>query len=179
MSMIRKMSAGIIALLLLSLASAALAAADQSPTLEQIRQGIALKGATWEARETSVMKLSPEERRRLCGAQLVRPDPAEIVPPPFDHPQAATLDHLDWRDHNGHNWVTPIRDQGGCGSCVVFGCMAAFEAAMSIYFNAPEPTYNLSEQHVFSCGGGSCEWGWNVAPCLNYIRELGAPDESC
>jgi C1A family cysteine protease len=179
MSMIRKMSLSIIALLLLSLPATVLAETDQSPTLEEIRQGIAEQGATWEARETSVMKLSPEDRRRLCGAQLVRPNPEDIVPPPFYHPQAATITHWDWRDHDGHNWVTPVRDQGGCGSCVVFGCTAAFEAAMSIYFDAPEPTFDLSEQHVFSCGGGSCEYGWNVATCLNYIRELGSPDESC
>jgi hypothetical protein len=115
----------------------------------------------------------------LLGAELIVPSPKEMTPPPVRYPEAATLTHWDWRDHDGHNWVTPIRDQAGCGSCVVFGCMAAFEAAMSIYFNAPEPAFDMSEQHVFSCGGGSCEYGWNVGSCLNYILELGAPDETC
>jgi C1A family cysteine protease len=157
---------------------AALEAANDA-ALEQIRQAIREKGATWKVRQTSVWKLPPEERRHLLGAQLIVPDMTDITPPPFRFPQAATLTQWDWRDHDGHNWVTDIRNQGGCGSCVVFGCMAAFEAGMSIAFDAPEPTFDLSEQHVFSCGGGSCEYGWNVPSCLNYIREMGAPDEAC
>ncbi len=159
--------------------SVAPSAAVHDADLEQIREAIREKGASWEARSTSVWELPPEERRRLLGAQLIIPDPKEIDPPPFRFPQAATLVQWDWRDHDGHNWVTGVRDQAGCGSCVCFGCMAAFEACMSITFDAPEPVYNLSEQHVFSCGGGSCEYGWNVPSCLNYIREMGAPDEEC
>jgi hypothetical protein len=155
------------------------AGADGELTLEQIQQAIAERGATWEARETSVWKLSPGERRGLLGAELILPAPEQMTPPPVRFPEAATLTSWDWRDHDGHNWVTPIRDQAGCGSCVVFGCMAAFEAAMSIHFDAPEPAFNMSEQHVFSCGGGSCDYGWNVGSCLNYIMEMGAPDEAC
>jgi hypothetical protein len=159
--------------------SPAVSAASDDPALEQIRRAIREQDATWEARETSIWKLPPEERRRLLGAELIIPDAEEIEPPPFHYPQAATLTQWDWRDYNGHNWVTAIRDQAGCGSCVVFGCMAAFEAGMSITFQAPEPLFNLSEQHVFSCGGGSCEYGWNVPACLNYFQGQGAPDEEC
>ena len=178
MSFKTRTAAVLIGLLIVALfAAAALAAGDEA--LQQIRQAIREQGATWEARQTSVWRLDPEERRRLLGAQLIIPDPEEIEPPPFHFPQAATLVQWDWRDHEGHNWVTGVRNQAGCGSCVCFGCMAAFEACMSITFNAPEPSYDLSEQHVFSCGGGSCEYGWNVPSCLNYIREMGAPDEEC
>ena len=170
--------AGIVGLLILLLSAfPSLAAHDAA--LEQVRQAIREQGAAWEARETSVWRLPPEERRRLLGAQLIIPAASDIGPRPFHFPEAATLVQWDWRDHEGHNWLTGIRDQAGCGSCVVFGCMAAFEAGMSIHFDAPEPAYNLSEQHVFSCGGGSCEYGWNVPSCLNYIREMGAPDEVC
>ena len=173
------MNMAIVSLVVLIIAATVVAGAAQGPTLEEIQQAIAQQGARWEARETSVFRLAPEERRRLCGAQWVVPTPEDIKPPPVHFPEATTLTSLDWRDHNGHNWTTPIRDQGGCGSCVVFGCMAAFEAAMSVYFDAPEPAYDMSEQHVFSCGGGSCEYGWNIAPCFNYIMTQGAPDENC
>jgi hypothetical protein len=170
--------AGLIGLLIFIL-SAALTMAAQDTALERIREAIREQGAAWEAGDNRIWRLPPEERRRLLGAQLIIPGPGEIEPPPFHFPEAADLVQWDWRDHEGHNWVTGVRDQAGCGSCVCFGCMAAFEAGMSITFDAPEPVYNLSEQHVFSCGGGSCEYGWNVPACLNYLREMGAPDEIC
>ena len=169
---------GIVLLLILAVSVTPCPAAHDA-ALEGVREAIREKGAAWEAGENRIWRLDPEQRRRLLGAQLIIPDAGEIEPPPFHFPQAATLAQWDWRDHEGHNWVTGVRDQAGCGSCVCFGCMAAFEACMSITFDAPEPAYNLSEQHVFSCGGGSCEYGWNVPACLNYIRSMGAPDETC
>jgi len=169
----------ILGVLLLVIASAPLTQAGDGLTLNEIRQAIAEKGARWEARETSVFQLPPEERRRLCGAQRVFPRPEDIKAPPFFFPQADELTTLDWRNYNGHNWTTPIRDQAGCGSCVAFGCMAAFEASISVTFNSPEPTYDLSEQPIFSCGGGSCDYGWNTSPALNYLKQFGAPTESC
>ncbi len=68
------------------------------------------------------------------------------------------------------NWVTqgkvtPIKNQGGCGSCWVFGTMAAFESSWAIRNNQMIDT---SEQDVLSCssthpagnGNGSCNGGW-------------------
>ena len=159
--------------------AATLVQADDGPTLEEIQRAIVEKGASWQAGESSVFRLSPEERRRLCGAQKVVPDPSRINPAPQFFRQAASLTRFDWRDYNGHNWTTPVRDQKTCGSCVAFGCMSAFEAAISVYFNVPDPSFDLSEQHIFSCGGGSCDGGWNVPACLDYIMTQGAPDEEC
>ncbi len=88
-------------------------------------------------------------------------------------------DYLDWRDVSGVNWMTPIRNQGGCGSCVAFGTMGAFEAMLRIYANNPNWNLDLSEQHIFSCGGGQCDVGWYISWALNYLRDYGAPPESC
>lgn len=68
------------------------------------------------------------------------------------------------------NWVTqgkvtPVKNQGGCGSCWVFGTMAAFESSWAIRNNQ---MINTSEQDVLSCssthpvgnGNGSCDGGW-------------------
>jgi cathepsin L len=68
------------------------------------------------------------------------------------------------------NWVTqgkvtPIKNQGGCGSCWVFGTVAAFESSWAIRNNQ---LIDTSEQDVLSCcsthpagnGNGSCSGGW-------------------
>jgi hypothetical protein len=88
-------------------------------------------------------------------------------------------DYLDWRDVGGVNWMTPIRSQGGCGSCVAFGTMGAFEAMLRIDANDPNWDLDLSEQHIFSCGGGQCDYGWYISAALIYLRDYGAPSEAC
>jgi len=86
---------------------------------------------------------------------------------------------LDWRNKDGQNWITPIKSQGTCGSCVAFGSVAAFEANIRIANSDPNLDINLSEQHLFSCGGGNCITGWFVSSALNYMRDNGVPPESC
>lgn len=88
-------------------------------------------------------------------------------------------DYLDWRDVSGIDWTTPIRNQGGCGSCVAFGTMGSFEAMLRIDANDPNWDLDLSEQHIFSCGGGQCDFGWYISAGLNYLQVNGVPPESC
>jgi len=87
--------------------------------------------------------------------------------------------YLDWRQQNGYNWMTSVKDQGSCASCVAFGSIGAFEAQLKIQANNPSWNIDLSEQHLFSCGGGKCSQGWYVSSALNYLRDYGTPDESC
>jgi C1A family cysteine protease len=88
---------------------------------------------------------------------------------------------LDWRNIGGVDWTTPITDQDGCGSCVAFGTIATFEAALKIASGNPSWNPNISEQHIFSCGSGNpdCTYGWNIEPALNYLKDYGAPYEEC
>lgn len=65
---------------------------------------------------------------------------------------------FDWRSAGV---VTPVRDQGQCGSCVSFGATKAFEAALMIQGGMPE--YNLSEQEMLSCRRGNDAFGCNGA----------------
>lgn len=54
--------------------------------------------------------------------------------------------------------VTPIEDQGRCGSCWDFAAVGAYECASLIFNNQ---TLDISEQDVLDCsGGGNCESGW-------------------
>lgn len=85
----------------------------------------------------------------------------------------------DWRDVNGINWTTPIRDQDGCGSCVAFGTVAALEALLRIRtYQDPNKSIDLSEAHLLFCGGGSCN-GWHMNHACNYLQANGVPDEAC
>lgn len=65
---------------------------------------------------------------------------------------------FDWRTLGG---VTPIRNQGGCGSCWAFGSAGALECNIKIFDGE---TVNLSEQWLVSCNdfGYGCDGGWWV-----------------
>ena len=54
--------------------------------------------------------------------------------------------------------LTPIRNQGACGSCWAFAAVGTLEASNSIINGAQA---DLAEQHALSCsGGGTCSGGW-------------------
>lgn len=87
--------------------------------------------------------------------------------------------YFDWRNVNGSNWLTPIRDQRGCGSCWAFAAIGAMEAKIKITRNDSNFDTNLAEQDIVSCSSaGSCSGGWSDA-ALNYIKNNGTVDESC
>jgi len=62
---------------------------------------------------------------------------------------------FDWRTLGK---VTPVKDQGYCGSCWDFAAMAAYESAYAIRNGTMIDT---SEQQVLDCAGaGTCAGGW-------------------
>ncbi len=167
------------ALLLGGLVLVTTAMALDQGDLDQIKKAIDEKGARWEAGDNPIFRLSPDQQRRLCGA--IPPTPGELQDHStvFAGPKPELPDSLDWRDTDGANWITPIRDQAGCGSCVAFGTMAAFEGMINITRNTPGSDLDLSEQHIFSCGGGTCNGGWSSITAAEYLQLYGAPMESC
>jgi len=84
----------------------------------------------------------------------------------------------DWRDYGV---MTSVKDQGGCGSCVAFGTIGAFEAVIQVEGGPPS---DLSEAHLFFCNNRQCNkgdenYGWNTSAALNYLLNYGTPDELC
>ena len=138
---------------------------------------------TWIAEETSISRLSQEERTRLCGV------PAEVIE--WERLQAsrdiaepeAVYDYpssVDWRNASGQDYTTDIRNQGGCGSCVAFGTAGAIESRMEIANGDPGLNPDLSEAHLFFCGCGECcGTGWWPSTALNFARDTGVVDEGC
>ncbi len=86
---------------------------------------------------------------------------------------------FDWRNKDGYFWLTPIRDQGACGSCWAFAAMGVVESKLNIVNNDPYFDADLSEQDLLSCSGaGSCQGG-GYSGALTYIQTHGTVDELC
>ena len=59
-------------------------------------------------------------------------------------------EEFDWRNVGGKNYLSPVRDQGNCGSCYAFATMAMFESRIRILTNNTQ-TPVLSTQDIISC----------------------------
>lgn len=82
---------------------------------------------------------------------------------------------VDWRNRKGRNCVTPVKDQGYCGSCVSFGTTATLESMVLIEHNVG---LDLSEAELLFCGGGSCG-GWWPDSAVTYLNGKGISHETC
>jgi len=150
-------------------------------TVEELQRLIDATGGWWVAGETNVSRLSPDEQQYRLGLASDAFDRAFLSQLPTSTAPAATFSlpsSVDWRDHNG-DWTTPIRDQSNCGSCVAFGTLGAVESRLEIYHDDPNENPDLSEQHLFFCGGGDCESGWYPSAAMSFTRDTGVVDELC
>ena len=84
---------------------------------------------------------------------------------------------IDWRNVGGRNYVTPVKDQSSCGSCVAFGTVSTVESMIEIFRGGNNASINLSEAHLFYCLGGATCAGWNVNSALTLFRDQGVTDE--
>jgi C1A family cysteine protease len=137
--------------------------------VEELRAQLREIGEPWRATETRMTRL-PQEARRL---RLGVPAPTEeeiqaragqgeamaaaareatgmqVAGPGADGAQAALPGSFDLRNVNGSSYVTPVRDQGGCGSCVAFGIVATMESTAEYTRGAPGFNPDFSEGHLY------------------------------
>jgi C1A family cysteine protease len=96
--------------------------------------------------------------------------------------QVAPLpDFFDWRSRHGNNYITPIRNQGSCGSCWTFSTAALIEGLINAYYNIPNLAPNLSEQDMLFCAGpysANCSGGYPYE-ALTYAKNTGVVTETC
>ncbi|XP_076448030.1 dipeptidyl peptidase 1-like [Babylonia areolata] len=88
-------------------------------------------------------------------------------------------DNFDWRNVNGVNYVSPIRNQGQCGSCYAFASMAMNEARVRIMTNnTKQPVF--SPQDIVGCSRYSqgCSGGFPYLIGGKYAEDYGLVLES-
>lgn len=116
--------------------------------------------------------LYPHERQALFGQHnLVRRPKDNGAPCVHDLSTSDELpDKIDWREHGA---VTPVKDQGVCGSCWSFGTTGAIEGA---YFRKKGKLVSFSEQNLIDCswseGNLACNGGLDYQ-AYNWILRHG------
>jgi C1A family cysteine protease len=120
--------------------------------IETLKQQAEAEGWTFTVGENPATQYSLDQ---LCGLKV--PDNWQVGAR-FDPciPTRALPDSFDWRDSDG---CTPVKNQGGCGSCWAFATVGPLECNIKIKDGV---TTNLSEQWVVSCNqeGWGCSGGW-------------------
>lgn len=163
----------------------------------------AIKGVPWVAYETPESQLSYSEKKQFygitddnfnlyglehyAGGYFVFPDTAqaEYIPRSRNRDTSQFVDHFDWRDRHGKNWMTSVRNQRepyepiyGNGGCWAFAAVAAVESRLNLYYNQLL-NVDLSEQEIGSCTVGDLHSGGTSNNALYYIKGSGITTETC
>ncbi|MCP4605502.1 MAG: hypothetical protein GY847_34110 [Proteobacteria bacterium] len=157
--------------------------------IEKIQIQIDEQNLEWEAGITSMSFLSEEEFRAiLIPLEIHNAGPPPRSPedtislsdlPPSPMAVDPSLPQHSWTKHEGGNWMTPIRNQGMCGSCTIFASIGAIEGAINIANGNPNLNMDLSEQNVLCNTFTTCFTGGMNSTTHNRARSAGIPDEKC
>lgn len=150
---------------------------EPGDTLQDLRAKIQHNGYKFTVGHNWVFDMSPEEKRAFFTRRppllSAEADEAEDMGPLKKFLGKKLPAQFDWRNHNGHAYIGPVRNQGACGACYAFGACAAAEGtynrAMGLYDGN---TADFSESfiiwclgripwyypHFFGCGGADYDY---------------------
>lgn len=162
---------------------------EEKISVAQVQAAITASRANWTAGYTSVSELSLEEKQMRLG---VLPPPggfervmqqAAAAQAPMAAEQMGLPAAYDLRNVGGKNFITDVKDQQNCGSCVAFGVCATIEGQYRVQRGDPNLVINLSEAHLFFCQGKAqgvtCGTGWMPDKALACATNPGIADEAC
>jgi len=112
---------------------------------------------------------------KMAGGRKNVPNvrPREITPEMVEMTKDLP-ESYDWRNVNGKSFVTPIRNQGQCGSCYSFASMGCLEAGVAIATNGRiMPVF--SPQYIVSCSNYSqgCDGGFPYLIAGKFAQDYG------
>lgn len=163
-------------------------------SIKELKTVISESGAGWQAGENLLTEMSSEERALhlgfVPGPEDLSLEEREITAKAnFEASLSASAKAVgypasfDLRNVSGQNFITSVKDQGGCGSCVAFGTLATAEGALRWQRGNPNLNIDLSEAQLFYCWaraeGRNCGNGWWPDNALNALRDKGVADEAC
>jgi C1A family cysteine protease len=164
--------------LAMSMAAATVAHAGAFVNVEKLQSKLNSHNAKWTARDNWVNQLTKAEIQRMMGYPNKVRFGKELTVKPNLSVRAGT-DSIDWRNKDGQNWVTPVLNQGNCGSCVAYSTIGTLETQMNISRSSPFLNMRYSTDMLFACGGGSCESGWFPSSAASFLQGTGVADEAC
>jgi hypothetical protein len=86
---------------------------------------------------------------------------------------------FSWKDIDGVDYTTPIKDQSPAPTCEAYALVASLETLMQ-YQMGELYSPDLSECHLYFYPGGTIEQGYvNLIDAADYLVEYGVPDEGC
>ena len=155
-------------------------ASAEEPTVDKIQAAIEAQGGQWTAAPNEAWDMHRDYG--WYPANLTTP----VLTGSEQHFQPLGLDdypsHFDWRDVDGVDWVTRVKNQMSCGSCWAFATVGPIEAHIQIQEDWPEMDVNLSEQHMISCctsaGCNGCDGGFTTSS-FDFAQTPGLVDEDC
>ena len=144
---------------------------EADDTIEEIRGKIEHNGYNFTVDHNWVYDMPTEAketffRRRLPLSPRDDHFSDEIGPLAAVHLDRQLPSSFDWRNHNGHSCIGPIRDQGSCGSCYAFAACAAAEGT----YNWANGLYDancvdFSESYIIWCLGRLLEYNSHFFGC--------------
>jgi len=164
--------------------------------IDRINQNLQKSGQKWVAGETSISRLSYQEKKNLFGGEVPNLQGFEyyvggvfVLPTARDEskstetqsqnhtlPESEYASEFSWRNRHGENWVSSVKDQRSCNVCVAYATTAAAELLVNLYFNR-HLDYDLSEQHIVSSTSGTCSTGVDHEEVLSHIKNTGIDTE--
>jgi C1A family cysteine protease len=146
--------------------------------VQALQEKMKIANAKWQAKETPQSFLTASQKKALMGVvpdedfaqELKSPAAPEVLGllPSYDP-------EVDWRTKDGGK-VSPVKDQGTCGSCVSFGTVGLMES-MALIEHAILLDLSEADLHFCSSHGESCQ-GWYPSQALKSVKERGITDEA-
>ncbi|KAK7073934.1 hypothetical protein SK128_007954, partial [Halocaridina rubra] len=127
-------------------------------------------------------KYTMKEMHMRAGgvATLVQPPSPGPVSPELKTRISYLPENFDWRNVSGISYVSPVRDQGSCGSCYAFASMANLESQIRIATHNQRQDV-FSPQDPVSCSylAQGCMGGFDFLIAGRYAMEQGVVSEEC